>query len=95
MKGRYFILCTNFTTTPSRDDKFDEFSQECRFDVENRCLLHGCQAKVTNLRTKEWGYIARKKCYGWIYRKTINLTCLYRSRDQPAKDISSYSESIT
>ena len=39
------------------------------------CVTHDCIVKRIKMKDKRWGYIHRKKQYGWIYSSRTRLVC--------------------
>ena len=42
---------------------------------EMRCVTHNCNITRVKERVKAWGYIEKKKLYGWKYSTKSKLIC--------------------
>ena len=40
-----------------------------------RCLTHECDVVRVTTSSKTWGWVEKRKCYRYNYRKTTKLVC--------------------
>ena len=48
------------------------------FDKQKVCKYHHNRAKVTMVTSKKWGFVKKRKCFGWITTKVEKLSCTSR-----------------
>ena len=63
----------------SKDDIPVEMQPKCVMK-NMRCITHDCEVRKNVVTSKVWGWIERKKCFGYKPKKTTKLICVGRGR---------------
>ena len=75
-------------------DRGDDDNVRCSI-VNKHCVTHQCDTKTIKVTDKKWGWIEKKKQFGYIPKKATKYICMFRISGQGTPSVDNSGVSMT